>query len=223
MQSVVLAIVVSTSHCTCSISVGSATSPIQIAALATAVAAVLFSVGSAWWLYGHRGKLEATSPPRFGFLSDGTLFNIRIPLAIRNSGGRTLIVHDLRFWLPNTGQVLAIPWRYLAHSIHEGLGSPLEPPVPFAVRGHDAVAMIVEFGCPLPGFTMAKGRHVALVQVLAADRLKWVPLAKIVLVVGETLDGSTTAWGVHENLPVDSYTLSRAEKAALKSLAKPSD
>jgi len=185
------------------------------ASLVIALIAVCFSVGSAWWLYGYRGKLVATNPPRFGFLNNGTVLRLRVPLAIRNTGGRTLVVQDLRCWFPNTDQVLSIPWRHSVFSLHEDTGRAPEPPLPFAVRGHDAFASLIEFGCPFPGVPMEYGNHAVEVEVLAADRLEWIKLVGINLLIDESRH-SLTNYEIYENLPIDLRTAARANSALLK-------
>ena len=138
-----------------------------------ALVALAFAIGSAWWMYVKRGRIRATKPPHFALLHNGTVFFIRVPLAIRNTGGRTLVVQDMRLWLPESPQVLAIPWRRTVETLLPVSTEPTRDPVPFAVKGHDAVASVAEFGPPFPGFNLHSPNPLLRVEVMLADRLEW--------------------------------------------------
>lgn len=147
--------------------------PSMDSSILIALLALIFAIGSAWWMYAKRGRLRGSKPPHFALLHDGIVFFIRIPLAVRNSGGRTRVVQDMRLWVPDTSQVLAIPWRRTVETLLPTPSESVRDPVPFPVRGHDAVAPVVEFGPPLPGFTLDTSRHLVRVEALLADCLKW--------------------------------------------------
>jgi hypothetical protein len=185
----------------------------SIASLIIAVAAVLFSVGSAWWLYGYRGRLVATKPPRFALLHNGGVLLLRIPLAVRNTGGRSLVVLDLRCWFPETTQVLPLPWRRTTYQLLPKGGEADDAPLPFSVRGHDSTALLVEFGAPFPGFAMHSGTYRVRIEALPADRLEWDVLIMFDLKV-EARNLDLDNYSIYENLNADEYTIQRVDEAS---------
>jgi hypothetical protein len=64
---------------------------------------------------------------------------------------------------------------------------------------------------------MEYGHHAVEVEVLAADRLEWIKLAGINLLVDESRH-SLTNYEIYENLPIDLRTAARAKSASLRLL-----
>lgn len=140
------------------------------ASLVVSLTALLFAVGSAWWLYGYRGRLSSDEPPRYALMHNGIVFFLRMPLAITNRGGSTLVVNDLRCSFPNRRQAIPMHWRRTVHSLLPSDAEYRVPPLPFAIRGHDAEAILIEFGGPFPGFEFMKGKNEVRIDVLVSGR-----------------------------------------------------
>ncbi len=62
---------------------------------------------------------------------------------------------------------------------------------------------------------MEYGNHAVEVEVLAADRLEWIKLVGINLLIDESRH-SLTNYEIYENLPIDLRTAARANSALLK-------
>jgi hypothetical protein len=72
---------------------------VSVAALAVSVFALLFTIASFWWLHARRGKIEATKPRAFAFVTSSRKVRLRLPLAFHNTGAAALVVSDLRLAL----------------------------------------------------------------------------------------------------------------------------
>jgi hypothetical protein len=135
--------------------------------------ALLFTVGSFWWLNARRGRLVCAPPHAFGMAATPQVFRIRFPLAIYNTGARAIIVRDLRCRFPGTEQLLPLPWESTRHTLRPKSEDFQDVPTPFPVRGREAVPVIAEFGGPFPGFTLAGGAHRCVIEIVDSDRGSW--------------------------------------------------
>ena len=78
----------------------------NVAALIIAVLALLFTVGSFWWLNARRGKLQVARPPAYAFARK---VRLRLPLTFYITGAKALIVADLRVVIDGEAK-RAMPW-----------------------------------------------------------------------------------------------------------------
>jgi len=81
-----------------------------IAAVVISILALLFTLGSFWWLNARRGSLEAATPQSYAFV-DG--FRLRLPLALF----KEIIAEfgDNHQWLPKPGSAYRIHLEAMVH------------------------------------------------------------------------------------------------------------
>lgn len=113
-----------------------------VAALAVALLALVFTVGSFWWLNARRGSLEVGQPGAYAFAT-GDRF--RFPLAFYNNGATALVVTDLRA-VP-VAPPERPPYRWLATISHLKPDEENERdfPTPFTVPGRGTREVVAEF------------------------------------------------------------------------------
>lgn len=68
----------------------------DITTLVIAVLALLFTVGSFWWLSARAGRLTLATPRTYAYAGPAGTLRLRFPLTFYNTGARDLIVEDLR-------------------------------------------------------------------------------------------------------------------------------
>jgi hypothetical protein len=111
--------------------------------LAVAALALVFTIGSFWWIQVRRGQLVSYEPQTYsGYIMSG--FRLRLPLTIYNTGARTLVVIDLR--LRFVDQDVTAPVITFRRTVKATTGDVEDFAHPFAVPGRSAVSRFVEFG-----------------------------------------------------------------------------
>jgi hypothetical protein len=130
------------------------------------VLALLFTVASFWWLYARRGRVVSTSVPHgYALSATDALFLLRIPVTVRNTGARSIVVRNMRMWIEDIPHALELPWRRTMKHL-QPWGDDLEGvSAPFVVPGRESHVVIAEFGSPLPGFKLTPGTHTVLVEI----------------------------------------------------------
>lgn len=116
----------------------------DIASLVVAVLALLFAVGSFWWLNARSGRLTLATPRTFAYAGPPGTLRLRFPLSFYNTGAKDLIVEDLRV----TSDDFPGPLRWITTrtTIKPHTEDGHEFAKPFAVRGRSTTEVIAEFG-----------------------------------------------------------------------------
>lgn len=74
---------------------------------AVAALALLFTVGSWWWLHARRGRLKVADIHNFSGWVTSEELSVRLPLLFENTGARPRVVRYLRLtWGADDGQVV---------------------------------------------------------------------------------------------------------------------
>lgn len=175
----------------------------ELVGSAIAVLALLFTVATFWWQNWRRGSLHVTEPHAFAMVSDSTLALVRLPVALYNTGARTILVQNLRLWLPGQNDIEALPWRTTRRTLRPGKDDVEDFPAPFAVQGRDAVVRFLEFGHPLPGFVIQRGPQPARLEALLGHRRGWVTVLEFVLLVPDQPTVDLSSYLAHDNTPIE--------------------
>jgi hypothetical protein len=81
------------------------------APVTVAVCALLFTVGSFWWLYLRRGKLVVTAPQTYAAFLDERRLILLFPLVFHNTGARDYVVRDLRVRFGDESVGVPLDWE----------------------------------------------------------------------------------------------------------------
>jgi hypothetical protein len=141
-----------------------------IAAIAIAVLALLFTVGSFWWLNARRGSLTAVVPPVYAFVEG---FRLRFPVAVFNDGAIPLLIIDLRVAISGAG---TYEWQTTRTSLMPKEDDGHEFAVPFSVKGRDTATVIVEFGGDYDWLPKAGASHDICLEALIHGDAAWTEL-----------------------------------------------
>lgn len=131
--------------------------------------ALLFTVGSFWWLNARPGRLRSYEPHTFA-ASDKTL---RIPLVLYGSGPQPCVVRDLRISLPTGSQPPRLFWRSTRNQLKPTEGDGHRMPEVFAVAGRSAVQVFVDFSSDDTRDSLPSRPTVIRVQALVGNHKKW--------------------------------------------------
>jgi hypothetical protein len=121
------------------------------AAVTVAVLALVFTVGSFYWLYGWPGRVRIGGQPSgYGFARTPHVLLLRLPLAFYNASARPRVVLDLRARMELQGTEAVLPWRTTRKTLRPQTDDVIDFATPFAIGGRSAVPVIAEFGLSDP-------------------------------------------------------------------------
>ncbi len=110
-----------------------------------ATLALIFTIGSFWWLNARPGRLIASRPPEFAMTMAPERSRFRIPLVMYNTGARTQVVESLRFAVRESSAG-PLEWITTRDRLRPESGERMDFSSPFAVDGRRAVKLFAEFG-----------------------------------------------------------------------------
>lgn len=149
--------------------------------VAVAVLALVFTVGSFWWIQVRRGRLRCyTSHMYSGAFGPQRLIFI-VPLVLHNPAPAPLVVTDLRLIVgPLAGRETAdagelpleLRWQGSYPEVYPKLDT-RSYAAPFAVDGRKAVEKFIEFQCDAAPSLLADGPYGATVEVIVEPRRLW--------------------------------------------------
>jgi hypothetical protein len=138
--------------------------------------ALVFTIGSFWWLNGRRGRLKSFEPHSFalGIMPADLVMLLRFPLVFYNTGATPIIIQDMRLTFPKEPHATAsLPWRNTRSQIMPGSDDRGTLPAVFSIPGRTAQQMFIEFGGPFPGVIPKARDYQAVIEVKLGHRRKW--------------------------------------------------
>ncbi|MDT5119582.1 MAG: hypothetical protein QOE30_5321 [Mycobacterium sp.] len=153
--------------------------------LVASACALLFTVGSFWWIQVRRGQLRSYPPQVYSAAFTPNKIIIVLPLVIHNPAPAPLAVIGLRLWIESTEDRAVetdalrtdraalpglLPWIACRADIYSDKRT---YNAPFAVDGRRVVEKFVEFQWERPPVTLDNGPYVATVEVRTAPSRWW--------------------------------------------------
>jgi hypothetical protein len=156
---------------------------VAIASVVVAIAALIFSVASFWWIQARRGKLTSFPPQTFsGHLSIDSS-TIRLPLSIFNNGAAPIITTDLRLRLrtPNNEEIL-MGAQTIRRSLKPESDDVDDFMHPICIPGRAVVSKHIEFESRVPPQKLLLGTPVtAIVEGMQDHGSEWIELVSFTL------------------------------------------
>lgn len=154
-----------------------------IASAVVAIAALLFTVGSFWWIQARRGKLLSFPPSTFAGCLEADSAVIRLPLSIFNDGAVPIVVTDLRLRLvPLKGDTLLLHCRSFRKSVQPVANDVEDFAHPWCVPGRAVVSKHVEFASLASPASLLAGTPVtAIVDCQRDQDHEWIELLQFEL------------------------------------------
>jgi hypothetical protein len=141
---------------------------------AIALLALLFTIGSFWWLQARQGKLRSYRPHTFALIHGSSKVRLRFPLVFYNTGAKPIVIRDMRLTFPGQPGIEPLPWRTFRSQLKPDTDDGERLPAVFSVPGRQAQQQFIEFGVdrdtPLPGVDFAIQEHTVQVEVLLGHK-----------------------------------------------------
>jgi hypothetical protein len=136
-----------------------------------AVLALLFTVGSFWWMNWRRGMLLVGPPRSYGAAQEGDVLLMHVPLVFFNPAPTPIIVHHLR--LVFADRPAQTPLYFIATV--EGLGMTKERrfATQFLVRGRDGVSLVCDFQRRPSGPSVGAGHYRMELEAMLLGSDNW--------------------------------------------------
>ncbi len=149
-----------------------------MAAFVIATLALIFTVGSFWWLHAREGHLVANRPAEFAMALTAQQSRLRIPLVIYNTGARTLVVEALRLKIGSATDK-PLEWITTRDRLQPASDEEWDFCSPFAIDGRHAVQRFVEFGETPPAWKPDPGTTQDMtVEARTLRDEKWQPITR---------------------------------------------
>lgn len=142
----------------------------ELATIAIAIFALVFTVSSFWWLNARRGSLTAVIPPAYAFANG---FRLGFPVAVFNDGAVPLLVTDLRIPVAGAG---TYPWQTTPTSLKPQQDDGHEFAVPFSINGRGNCTVIAEFGGDYDWRPNAAASYQVCLEALVGEAENWTEL-----------------------------------------------
>jgi hypothetical protein len=122
-----------------------------VVSLVVACAALLFTVGSFWWLQARRGALTCYPVQSFSGYLAADRAALRLPLALFNNGAVPFVVTDLRLRLDPEGRDrVVMHFRTTRTALRPASDDVVDFAHPFCVPGRSVVQLYIEFATSDP-------------------------------------------------------------------------
>jgi hypothetical protein len=152
--------------------------------------ALLFTVGSFWWLQARRGRLRSFPPQTYAGVFTAERVQFNFPLVLHNTGPAPIVVLAFRLRIDKTVEQYAaaqtlereeravlpvyMSWQATQTHLHQvGVDSEQKMPAPFPVNGRSAMERFIELGVADPPLLFEHGPYTANIEVKLADRRSW--------------------------------------------------
>ncbi|SRR6266487_6108771 len=119
--------------------------------VAIAFVALVFAVGSFWWLNARQGKLKSFEPHTFAACVTPNTLRLRFPSVLYNTGAKPIVVQDMRLSLRSESRWnVPLPWTTTRSQLMPASDDGHAFPAVFSVPGRTAQQMFTEFGGSFP-------------------------------------------------------------------------
>jgi hypothetical protein len=144
--------------------------------IAVALLALLFTIGSFWWIQVRRGRLRCYTSHVYSGAFGADKLILVLPIVLHNPAPAPLAVIDLRLRIDGLRgrrgsdyTELPLNLRWIAsHAAVYPKNETRTYAAPFAVDGRKATERFIEFQCDNPATLLEDGPYAATVEVLVA-------------------------------------------------------
>lgn len=133
--------------------------------------ALLFTIGSFWWLNARQGRLKSFEPQSFAACRTPDTLRLLFPLVLYNTGAKPIVVQDLRLRFASEPRwQMPLPWT----GTRSGLAADDHAfPAVLSIPGRSAQQMFVEFGGSFPEVTPLARDYEARIEAKVGHRKNW--------------------------------------------------
>lgn len=136
-------------------------------AIVISTCALLFTVGSFWWLYVRPGRLRMVEIRVFAAYVHADEAALRIPVTLYNSGPKPLVVVDLRLQMSSAGHAATAATRVFRTTIKPSSDDVEDFPHPYVVPGRSVVTKFVDFAADPSVMTTGESATAGLLVLIS--------------------------------------------------------
>jgi hypothetical protein len=136
--------------------------------------ALLFTVGSFWWLNARQGRLKSFEPHSFAACRTPDKLRLRFPLVLYNTGAKPIVIQGLRLSFPKEPRWnVPLPWTTTRSQLKPTSDDGHAFPAVFSLPGRTALQMFVEFGGSFSDITPLARDYRIRIEAKVGHRKKW--------------------------------------------------
>lgn len=186
------------------------------AALAISVMALLFTVGSFWWLHARPGKLLAYEPTTWASHLGQDRSAHRLPLVFHNTGASAAVVTALRVRFTEDGAVMS--WEWTRTRVDPKGDDIQDVTTPFSIAGGGTHELIAEFVGAFPGVVPEQRGYPLVVEARSSRSDGWQRVLSFTLQLGNLIHPSNyiVYTNQHDYLTVEEMVAGAGERASLR-------
>jgi hypothetical protein len=122
---------------------------VNVAAIVISISALLFTVGSFWWLQARTGRLETAPPRSYAGVFTALSVRLRLPLVLYNTGPVPIVLDDMRLIV---GRSQSLKWITLRSTLKPTSDDVLDFTSALVIAGRSTVHTFIEFGAEKPSW-----------------------------------------------------------------------
>lgn len=146
----------------------------DVATIAVAIAALLFTVFSFWWIYARRGKITVATPTVYRGTTQQNSIILLFPLVFYNTGPQDLVLRDLRLRFVDEPEGAPLLYERVRPGVTVGVeDEPAELSSAFPVPGRTGVKLFCEFQRTPAGRQLVVGTYPLVLEALIGKHEKW--------------------------------------------------
>lgn len=146
------------------------------AALVVAIVALLFTVGSFWWLQARVGRLRAFEPRTFSAVVSVDQTRIILPVMLSNTGPVPIVVLAMRLRFADATSETPMSWDWTRTTVDPNRGDLVDGPTLFSVPGRETYSLNAEFVGSFPGLVPEPRPYTVTLEALTSKADGWLSL-----------------------------------------------
>jgi hypothetical protein len=159
----------------------------DVAALIVAALALLFTVGSFWWLHARVGRLRAFEPQTFSAHVAADQTRIILPVMMANTGPVPIVVLAMRLRFADATAEKPMTWDWTRATVDPNGGELMDGASLFSVEGHSTYSLNAEFVGSFPGTIPEPRAYSVTLEALTSKAKHWQRLISWTLQAGNLM------------------------------------
>jgi hypothetical protein len=155
------------------------------AALAISLMALLFTIGSFWWLHARPGRLRAYEPTTWAAYLGQDRSALRLPLVLHNTGAASLVVIALRVRFVEGGEFMH--WEWTRTRVDPRADDVQDVTAPFSISGRETCELVAEFVGSYPGVVPEQRAHPIAIEARTSASPDWQRVLEFNLQLGNLI------------------------------------